>query len=201
MSADLKGKIRRRYSARKARFGKGQYFAGRSMLTELALTRTFTLGILSAHSARKPRPKRPDMEVRPPSTTEGRALAPERSVLVVDRSEETREVLKTALERSGMRIFAAGGKKRGLELARRHQPDLIVLDLELDESTPEEILASFAQQSRITQSRMVLLGGLNRKRGGLSEGEFVSKPYHYGPLVRRIEELLGATGQALARSA
>ena len=55
------------------------------------------------------------------------------SVLIVDRSEETREVLQTVLERRGVRTLAAGRTAAGLDLARRHQPDLIVLDLELDD--------------------------------------------------------------------
>ncbi len=128
-------------------------------------------------------------------------MASERSVLIVDRSEETREVLQTALERHGLRTFSAGAKKRGLELARQHQPDVIVLDLELENSSPEELLAPFAQQSQTIKPQMVFLGTFRRKGLGFFSGEFVAKPYHYGPLIRRIEELLGATGQALARSA
>ncbi len=115
----------------------------------------------------------------------------QRSVLIVDRSEETREVLKTALERRGLRTFAASRGGRGLELARRHHPDLIVLDLELDDSDPE----TFAEQSRADKAPLVVLGSVRREPLGISEAEFVAKPYHYGPLVRRIEELLAAVQQ------
>ena len=128
-------------------------------------------------------------------------MAREPSVLVIDRSEETREVLRTALERRGIRILAAGGKKHGLELARQYHPDLIVLDLELENAAPEEICAPFVHQSQPLQTPMVLLGTRRRKSQALAAGEFVAKPYHYGPLIRKIEEMLGATGQALARSA
>ena len=61
--------------------------------------------------------------------TEGVALNRQRSVLIVDRSEETREVLQTVLERRGERTLAASRAVKGLELARRHRPDLVVLDL------------------------------------------------------------------------
>ena len=63
---------------------------------------------------------------------EGLALDSRQSVLIIDASEETREVLQTALERRGLRILAADRARRGLELARRHHPDLIVLDLEIE---------------------------------------------------------------------
>jgi DNA-binding response OmpR family regulator len=93
-----------------------------------------------------------------------------------------------------------------LELARRHRPDLIVLDLEPEDSDPNGLSARFAQQSRRDQTRLIMLGSLRRDHlrrcpADLPEGEFVPKPYHYGPLIRRIEELLGTTPQAPARSA
>jgi CheY-like chemotaxis protein len=145
-----------------------------------------------------------DREVRPSVAMEGVALVQDRSVLIVDRSEETREVLKTALERRGVRILAASRAQRGLELARQHQPDLIVLDLEVDESAPEEVCAPFTEHAQGHHTPMVVLGSLRcsapvREDG--QAGEFVSKPYHYGPLIRKIEELLSEAGRTSVRSA
>jgi len=121
---------------------------------------------------------------------EGAALDRQRSVLIVDHSEETREVLQTALQRRGLQTFSASRAGPGLELARRHHPDLIVLDLELDQANPEDLSAPFAEQSRTDHTALVMLGTVRRDRAGMPEGEFVAKPYHYGPLIRRIEELL-----------
>lgn len=132
---------------------------------------------------------------------EGVSLDDPRSVLIVDHSEETREVLRTALERRGLRTFVASRAGAGLELARRHRPDLIVLDLELDDSGPENLSAPFAEQSRTGHTPLVMLGSLRRNLEAVPHGEFVAKPYHYGPLIRRIEELLDTTPRALARSA
>ncbi len=71
-----------------------------------------------------------DREVSPTPTTEGVILDGACSVLIVDRSPSTREVLQTALERRGVRTLAVGRPEAGLELARRHHPELIVLDLD-----------------------------------------------------------------------
>lgn len=143
----------------------------------------------------------PDMEVRPKATTEGATLAREPSVLIVDRSEETREVLKTALQRRGLKVLATAGRTRGLELARHARPTLIVLDLDSEDSSPEQVHAQFTQQSQSSQTKMLFLGSLRRGSTGFGEAEWISKPYHFAPLVRKIEELLNATGQRLARSA
>ena len=113
----------------------------------------------------------------------------QRSVLIVDSSEETCEVLQTALERRGVRTLSANQAQQGLQLARQHHPDLIVLDLELDTADPAALSAPFAEQSRTDRAPLVLLGTLRRQQPA-DDGEFVAKPYHYGPLIRKIEELL-----------
>ncbi len=146
---------------------------------------------------------------------EGVVLNGQCNVLIVDRSEETREVLQTVLERRGVRTLAAGRAETGLELARRHRPELIVLDLESwDARVPPafdkaDILPTLDEAGKMPalqgpgkmpapqpeyEPHLVLLGSLRGWRDRLPKGEFVPKPYHYAPLIRRIEELLG--GQA-----
>jgi DNA-binding response OmpR family regulator len=122
-------------------------------------------------------------------------------VLIVDRSDENREILQTVLERKGVRTLAAPGVEEGLRLAREHQPDLVVMDLEVDETEPENACGGLARQSQSQSTPLVVLGTCRRAAGRLTHGEFVAKPYHYGPLVRRIEELLRATGPSRCRRA
>ena len=45
---------------------------------------------------------------------------------------------------------------------------------------------------------MVLLGSMSKPPSNPSS-EIVAKPYHYGPLIRRIEEILGTVEPGLAR--
>lgn len=112
------------------------------------------------------------------------------SVLVVDQVEETGEVLRTALA-GRVRVLSAGKAREGLEMAREHRPDLIVLDLELarGSSTTEDFRAETASGD----APLVLLGSARRSLPG-SPQEFMAKPYHYGNLVRKIEELLEEGG-------
>jgi CheY-like chemotaxis protein len=127
-------------------------------------------------------------------------LVPQRSVLIVDSLEETREVLRTALEERGLRIYAASRAEKGLALARKHHPDVIVLDLDFeqasgDDSAGEEISSGFSAESEARATPLVLLGNARRGQSSPSGGEFVSKPYHYAPLIRKIEELLDQARQ------
>ncbi len=125
----------------------------------------------------------------------------QRSVLIVDRSEDTREVLRTVLERRGVRTLAASRSGRGLDLARRHRPNLIVLDLEIDGSDPQELCAPFAAQSQAQHGSLLVLGNSARRGEQLGAEEIISKPYDYGPLIRRIEELLGSSSPMVTRCA
>ncbi len=119
-----------------------------------------------------------------------------RSVLIVDASVENRVVLQTALERRGMRTMAASQARQGLDLARQHHPDLIVLDLEIESCDLDDVADSFAEHSQVDHASLVILGKLKRQKP-LHQGEYVAKPYHYAPLIRRIEEILSASPEKI----
>jgi DNA-binding response OmpR family regulator len=119
--------------------------------------------------------------------------------LVVDPTAETREILRTALEQRGLLTMGASRAEYALAMAREHQPDLIVLDLEADASPGEHWTSEMARQSRLGDTPLVILGTA-RGRKSLGGEQFVAKPYHYGPLIRKIESLLEAAAQPLATS-
>jgi CheY-like chemotaxis protein len=111
-------------------------------------------------------------------------------VLIVGPSEESREVLRTVLSQRGLRIFEADAADQGLKLARQHQPDLIVVDVEVDTSSPETVGSDYATASQVRQTPLVVLGSLRRKLPQLPTDQVVRKPFHYGPLIDKIEQLL-----------
>jgi DNA-binding response OmpR family regulator len=127
-------------------------------------------------------------------------LAAERSVLIVDSSEETREVLRTALEQRGVRMLWASRAAQGLLLAQRHRPDVIVFDVESDHQSPPRQAGSLVDEAQAQATPLVLLGKIRRDQP-LPAGDVVPKPYHYGPLIRKIEVLLAGVRQPLAGSA
>lgn len=118
-------------------------------------------------------------------------------VLVVDRSEDTSVVLQTALKRMGVRVLAASRIERGVELARQSPPELIVLDAEVSKAPLEELCWSLVEASGVWTTPLVVLGGVWRKPGELLVEEFLPKPYHYAPLIRKIEALLSTIGQTV----
>jgi len=116
---------------------------------------------------------------------------PQGSVLIVNDSSDDREVLRLALSRGGTRVFEAETADLGLQIASREHPDVIVLDLEGDEESTDPALASrWDEAAAGGETKIVVLATARRQTRGLSRGEFFAKPYHFGPLIHKIEEIL-----------
>jgi CheY-like chemotaxis protein len=114
------------------------------------------------------------------------AIAP--SVLIVDSSAENREVLRTVLERRGLATLEANDVESGLELARQHHPDVIVLDAEADRDCGDELHGRLSDEATEHDSRLIVLGKI-RRQPAFAGGHVIAKPYHYAPLIHTIERL------------
>lgn len=112
------------------------------------------------------------------------------SVLIVDRSDDTREVLRTVLEARGLNILEASGARQGADLAQRFHPEVIVLDAESDEADNEWVHDRYEHESTAHHSHLLVLGRNQRFAATLPIDRIMPKPYHYAPLIRKIEELL-----------
>ena len=110
------------------------------------------------------------------------------SVLLIDSSEEEREVLRFALQRRGLRIFETDEAEAGLRLAKQHLPRVIVLDLEAAAADREDVQAQFDAASAEQRCSLVILGR-TRRYDALPPEQVLAKPYHYAPLVQTIEQL------------
>jgi DNA-binding response OmpR family regulator len=106
------------------------------------------------------------------------------TVLIVDASADEREVLRTALARRGLRIFEAAEAETGKALARQHQPAVIVLDLDAQHAEETDWTAE--------SSPSLIVLGTARRESDLPPHQSIAKPYHYAPLIARIEELAKA---------
>ncbi|MCA9101529.1 MAG: hypothetical protein KDA63_10280 [Planctomycetales bacterium] len=112
-------------------------------------------------------------------------MARSRRVLIVDPSIDSREVIRTALERQGVAVFEADSARRGDELMRRCHPDLVVVDGEIDGYSAGDSCAAWDTAGDIPR---VVLG---RIKGAATGDRQLSKPYQYSQLIRTIGELLG----------
>lgn len=114
-----------------------------------------------------------------------------RSVLIVDDSRDSREVLRAVLELRGWKIIEADDATDGLAKADEFHPDVILLDTDTTDDGAAE--ASFDTASRRNNASLIVIGQARYNVAPSARHRLVAKPYHYAPLVRTIDELAKAS--------
>ncbi|AUG75424.1 chemotaxis protein CheY [Kitasatospora sp. MMS16-BH015] len=116
-------------------------------------------------------------------------------ILVVDDDLTVGEVVAGYLTRAGHRVDRACDGREGLELARSHRPDLLVLDLMLPGIDGLEILRTLRASGPGADLPVVLLTAKGDEADrilGLELGadDYVTKPFSPRELVLRIQSVL-----------
>ncbi|WP_424216125.1 response regulator transcription factor (plasmid) [Streptomyces sp. BI20] len=118
------------------------------------------------------------------------------TVLVVDDDPTVSEVVTGYLERAGLTVHRAPDGPTALELAARHRPDLVVLDLMLPGMDGLEVCRRLRAQGDGRRSAAVVMltarGDEDDRILGLEVGadDYVTKPFSPRELVLRVRSVL-----------
>ncbi len=80
-----------------------------------------------------------------------------RTVLLVEDNEDSREIYGTLLRHQGYRVLLAESGTEGLEAAREHRPDIVVLDLGLPEMDGFEVARHLREDPRTSGIPILVL--------------------------------------------
>ncbi len=119
-------------------------------------------------------------------------LSESKTVLVVEDEKNLRETLTYNLAREGYNVLGAEDGRTAIEIARREQPDLYLLDLMLPQIDGFEVCRAIRQES---QAPILILTARDSEIDtvlGLELGadEYVTKPFALRPLLARVKALL-----------
>ncbi|MBP7949891.1 MAG: response regulator transcription factor [Verrucomicrobiales bacterium] len=121
------------------------------------------------------------------------------TILVIEDESDICELVRLNLERQGgYTVLTADNGNSGLDAARLHLPDLIILDLMLPGKDGFAVMKALRMDSR-TQSIPVLMltakGALGDRIAGLEQGadDYVTKPFSPKELMLRVKALLKRT--------
>ncbi|AHG87878.1 response regulator receiver [Gemmatirosa kalamazoonensis] len=120
-------------------------------------------------------------------------------ILVVEDNEALAAGLRNNLEFEGYEAYVAGDAAAGLAAARRHTPDLIILDLMLPDADGFRVLRALRSAGDATPVLVLTaLGDEADKVRGLRVGadDYVTKPFGLMELLARVEALLRRTARA-----
>ncbi|MGY1713296.1 response regulator [Geodermatophilus sp. SYSU D01106] len=114
------------------------------------------------------------------------------SVLVVEDTEEIRELVVTVLERAGLDVRAVGSGTECLAEVRRSAPDLVVLDLGLPDGDGTEVCRQLRAESGCYVLMLTARAEEVDLLVGLAVGAdgYMAKPFSPRELVARVQALL-----------
>jgi DNA-binding response OmpR family regulator len=121
-------------------------------------------------------------------------------VVIVEALPDARDVLCASLERRGLVAFSTSEANEGLELARKHHPDVIVFDVEAPAADNEVVQHRLEAESRREHSDLVILG-CARFLSDVPRDRMIAKPYHFAPLIHKIEQIVELRRNASAADA
>ena len=106
-------------------------------------------------------------------------------LLIVDDEEDIREFAKNFFRKRNIEVFTAAGGKEALAIIEREKPNLVLLDVRMEEMNGIEVLRALRKQKNTVKVMMVT---------GVENGEAVKEAHDLGisgyihkPLV--LEEL------------
>ena len=120
------------------------------------------------------------------------------TILLADDSATVRTIVDRALTSAGYRVIAASDGASAVELARKYQPDLAILDILMPELDGYGVCERLKQMGEPFDTLPILFLTCVKSRAlellGREYGAYLNKPVQTG-------ELLEAIDQQLSRSA
>lgn len=114
------------------------------------------------------------------------------TILVIEDEERIAHWVQTYLARGNFYALIAHDGRSGLQMARTHNPDLIILDLMLPHLDGETICRTLRDESDVPIIMLTAKDGEQDRVKGLKLGadDYVVKPFSAQELVARVEAVL-----------
>ena len=116
-------------------------------------------------------------------------------VLIVDDEPQVIQFLAELYQASGAEVLSCADGRQALEMARREQPDLVLLDVMMPGMDGYEICRALKEDERTQRIPVIMitgLGELDHKLKGLDAGadDFLTKPVNSTELLTRSRTLI-----------
>src|SRR3990172_5062730 len=120
-------------------------------------------------------------------------------ILLVDDEPDILEFLSYNLKKEGYEVYTAENGKRGIEIAEKQNPDLIILDVMMPEMDGIETCSEMRKISKLKNTLIAFLSARNEdytQIAGFDSGadDYITKPVKPKVLVSRVKALLRRAG-------
>ena len=123
------------------------------------------------------------------------------TILIVDDERRMVSLLQSYLEQEGYRVLTAYNGREALEVARRENPDLVVLDIMMPEMNGYEFMGARRAESDTPIIMLTAKVEDEDKIIGLELGadDYVTKPFKPRELMARVRNVLRRAGKNEAK--
>jgi len=117
------------------------------------------------------------------------------TILIVDDETDLLDLIEYNLEKEGYNVLKAENGHEGIRLARKHRPDLIILDVMMPKMTGIEVCKVLKEDNDLKMKPVIFLtarGDEKTEIEGLDIGadDYLMKPISTSKLVSRIRVIL-----------
>jgi two-component system phosphate regulon response regulator PhoB len=121
------------------------------------------------------------------------------TVLVIDDERDLIELVRYNLDKEGFDVVAASDGTSGLEIATKHKPNLVVLDLMMPGMDGLEVCRRMRSDERTRRIPVIMLTAKAAEADrivGLEMGadDYVTKPFSPRELIARVKAVLRRSG-------
>jgi len=118
-------------------------------------------------------------------------------ILIVDDDKKIVELVTAYLKRDGYHVLAAFDGQQAIDLARRKQPNLVILDLALPQVDGMDVCRVLRAESNVPIIMLTARTTEDDKLAGLDLGadDYVTKPFSPRELVARVRTVLRRVGE------
>jgi DNA-binding response OmpR family regulator len=132
------------------------------------------------------------------STTEDATLNAAKKVLIVEDDEDIRFLVQLLMRNAGYQAVTANNGIEGLKQFLAEKPDLIILDVMMDQLDGFKVLGLIRTNKPTKNVPVIMLSAMNSPESieqGLQGGAnfFITKPFEPEDLVGAVRQLLSPT--------
>jgi two-component system response regulator VicR len=128
---------------------------------------------------------------------------PTKRLAYIEDEAEMIDLVRMILGRRGYTILGATGGREGLELVRKEQPDLVLLDLMMPDMDGWDVYHQIKSEETTRHIPVIVITAKAQnidKVLGLRIAkveDYISKPFSPQELLERVEQVLSETGKSI----
>ena len=122
-------------------------------------------------------------------------MSDKQTILVVDDEEDLLDLIEYNLKQEGFNVLKAGNGVEGIEMTRKHSPDLVLLDIMMPKMDGLEVVELMRDDAKLKHIPIIFLtarGDEKTEVEGLDKGgdDYITKPISTTKLISRIKAVL-----------